>query len=149
MVLLTLGVPQDDNILNQIAYTESELAKLHTQKLGVFKPVIVAVVSRIKHQFYLEDYVKGSTRGPFPQCGGCRQYVNEGNDGLIAEMVSKYRLQQNSFDKTFRYCLKDDCLKRRYPHCDMPTPMPRIIHRGDVSDARVQVARTKTTYDII
>ena len=69
--------------------------------------------TRDRNRFYLVKYKKGSTPGRRPWCTICKEYLL---DGLIIEIDGRYRNQQHTFEKTFRYCLKGECLKRPPKH---------------------------------
>ena len=149
MVLLELGVPEDDALLYQIGYTKSELRTLlsrdiqqykHSPKLKTEKPSV-----KRKHQFYLCSYAKGSTRGPRPKCCSCKLPLQ---DGIVIEIDGKYRIQNNSFDKTFRLHVKDTCLLTTPKYSDI-SRMPKYINRGNSTNENVREAHKLTSYKIM
>ena len=149
MVLLELGVPEDDALLYQIGYTKSELRTLLSRDIQQYKhsPKVKTVKpsGKRKHQFYLCSYAKGSTRGPRPKCCSCKLPLQ---DGIVIEIDGKYRIQNNSFDKTFRLHVKDTCLLTTPKYSDI-SRMPKFINRGNSSNENVREAHKLTSYKIM
>ena len=145
MVLLDLGVPEDDPLLYQTGYTESELQYLLSRTLRPYgHKNTKRKISRRKHQFYLGEYIKGSTRGPRSLCCVCKSVLE---DGVIVEIDAKYRFQTHSFDKTFKLHCKNKCLSKAPKYSDI-SRMPTHINRGKSSNENVNIARKLTTLDI-
>ena len=149
MVLLELGVPESDALLYQIGYTKSELESLLSRDLKPFQSTPGSVTKKLffkrKHQFYLSRYMKLNRGGPRPRCCTCKMPID---DGLVIEIDGKYRIQTNSFDKTFLLHLKDSCLRTTPKYSDI-SRMPNCILRGNMSIENVERARRMTKYKII
>ena len=147
IVLLSLGVDQNDALLFQVAYTASELETLLKRGLVTFtkKAHVTQQVIRRKHIFYLGRYAKGNRPGRRTGCAHCKTQLA---DGLVVEIDGKYRYAQNSFNKTFKYCLNDTCLKNPPKYSDMKF-MPTTINGGFSSQDQIDEARQLVSLSII
>ena len=132
MVLLSLGVNENDPLLYQISYTQSELYSLVHSKVQEFRPAPCKDKSflRLKHRFYLVRYEKGSTRGIRPKCVSCREPLD---DGIIIAIDGKYRYKTHSKDYTFRYHAKDACITKPPKYSDIKV-LPLEINRGVITN---------------
>ena len=148
MVLLELGVEENDPLLYQTSYTATELHLLlsrNLQRLTEKKNVQNPLHMKLKHRLYLSRYEKGSRRGRRPQCSTCKLPLA---DGLVVEMCGKYRYKQNTFDHTFRFHVNDKCLSKPPWHSDISV-MPQCIGISEASSADAREARLHTTLNFV
>ena len=147
IVLLSLGIDPNDALLFQVGYTESELNTLLKSDLITFTnaPRVPQQVVRRKHLYYLASYMKGNRPGRRTGCAHCKSPLN---DGLVVEIDGKYRYGQNSFNKTFKYCLNDACLKHPPKYSDIKL-MPTTINGGCSSQDQIDEAKQLITLSII
>ena len=147
IVLLSLGVGQNDALLFQVGYTASELETLLNSDFITFtkQSEIAQQGVRRKHIFYLGRYLKGNRPGRRTGCAHCKRQLN---DGLVVEIDGKYRYAQNSFNKTFLYCLNDSCLKNPPRYSDIKF-MPTTINGGYSSRNEIDEAKQLVTLSII
>ena len=147
IVLLSLGIDPNDALLFQVGYTESELNTLLKSDLITFTnaPRVPQQVVRCKHLYYLASYMKGNRPGRRTGCAHCKSPLN---DGLVVEIDGKYRYGQNSFNKTFKYCLNDACLKHPPKYSDIKL-MPTTINGGCSSQDQIDEAKQLITLSII
>ena len=147
IVLLSLGVDQNDALLFQVGYTPSELENLLNSCLRTFtkQPQVSQQGVRRKHIFYLGSYLKGNRPGRRTGCAHCKRQLN---DGLVVEIDGKYRYAQNSFNKTFMYCLNDSCLKNPPRYSDIKF-MPTTINGGYSNQNEIDEAKQLITLSII
>ena len=79
-----------------------------------------------------------------PGCrSGCAHCKRPLNDGLVVEIDGKYRYAQNSFNKTFMYCLNDP------PKYSDIKFMSTTINGGLSSQEQIAEAKQLTTLSII
>ena len=149
MVLLELGVKENDALLYQTGYTRSELQCLLSREnrpyLGASKVEPSNATFKRKHQFYLSRYTKGSTRGRRPGCATCKKPLQ---DGLVIEMDAKYRFKNNTFDTTFKLHVNDECLSTAPRYSDI-TRIPKSINGCQASVEDIHVARHLTSFSIV
>ena len=147
MVILSLGVDENDPLLYQIGYTESELSSLIDSKIIKFKRNSHHddAQPRFKHRFYLTVYCKGSQRGRRPKCVGCEQPLD---DGVIVEIDGKYKYQTHSRDHTFRYHAKDGCI-RYIPKNSNIKSLPSEIYRGGLTTEQILEAKQQLKMRIL
>ena len=149
MVLLKLGVREDDPLLFQTSYTESELFKLYSCSIGSFKASGLDITpdnyKKARHQFYLVTYLKNKP-GPRPRCCGCHTPVE---NGLCLEIYARYKCKTFTTTKACYYHLSNDCMKVPAKHTDLPSEMPKTVRYYGVSAADLAMAKKSITTDFV
>ena len=70
MVLLALGIEENNAVLFQVSYTKSELKNIIESKLRRYrKSDVITTANRQKHRLYLTFYTKGSKTRNTPTVG--------------------------------------------------------------------------------
>ena len=149
MALLCLGVDEEDALLYQVGYTESEVEQIlrATYCTYVKKHIWSFQETSIpKHQLYLTEYLKGSRPGKRFQCTNvnCKKPIA---DGLVVAMDGKQKYGTHSKDKTFYYCLDDECLTIPPKYSDIRF-LPKTILSKFVSSAHREEAIKTIRYSI-
>ena len=148
MVQLRLGVGEDDPLLYQVGYTNSELDKFLRATFSQFvkKRRTIDLVSHVKpkHKLYLFDYQKGTKRGRRNQCTECKKLVP---DGLVVAVEGKYRYGNHSRDYIFYYCLDDHCLTNPPKNSDICN-MPQTILSTYATEGQRDMALNTVKFDI-
>jgi hypothetical protein len=148
MILLRLGVGEEDPLIYQIGYTQSELGQIlaatFSQYVRKRTPPGLVTQARSKHKLYLTAYEKGSKRGKRPQCTKCREPMQ---DGLVVTIDGKYRYRTYSHENTFYYHLNDECLTVPPNHSDISI-LPQTILSTYVTEEQQNKAKSMVKFNI-
>ena len=142
MALLCLGVDEEDALFYQIGYTESEVEQIlkATFCMYVKKRTMSFQETKIpKHQLYLTEYLKGSKPGKRCLCSKCREPMQ---DGLCVAMDGRHKYGTHTKDKTFYFCLNDDCLTIPPKNSDIRNLSTNILSRFVTSAHREKAVST-------
>ena len=148
MVLLCLGVDEEDALLYQIGYTDTEVGQILDATFSRYVKKRTWSFEKVgipKHQLYLTEYLKGSRPGRRVQCTKCKDPVL---DGLVVAMDGKHKYGTHSKDKTFYYHLDDECLTCPPQNSDIRN-LPKTILSKFVTSAQHEKAISTVSYSIV
>ena len=145
MVLLELGVIEQDPLLFQTSCTKTEIKALLTNQPGRYcqkQSNLQTSHVRIKCKLYLSRYRKGSRPVRRPQCCTSKLPIE---DSLVIVLDAKYRCKQNLLNHTFKFHVNDKCLSRKPWYNDVKV-MLQSIDTEHATNTDIQETHRLTHY---